>query len=331
VRRLLASLGLRTFAEAVGRTDLLRQRRTGDARADSLRVEPLLAAAGGRYEGEPVPAAGGGELGVRLLEDAAAALEGAALAEPAYEITTHDRAVGARLGGVIGKRFGSDPPPGRVRARFEGSAGQSFGAFLAAGVELDLQGEANDYVGKSMGGGRIVVKPPVGDAGNPVLVGNTVLYGATGGELYCAGLAGERFAVRNSGAVAVVEGVGDHACEYMTSGTVVVLGETGRNFGAGMSGGEAYVYDSTGAFPLRLNDDLVSCSRVRADSELRRLVERHLRYTRSELAAALLDAWETAVPSFWHVAPRADVASIEDEHEGTAAPRGAETEEATAG
>ena len=136
---------------------------------------------------------------------------GARLVEAAYEITNADRAIGARLGGAIAKAVGGVPPAGRVRARFEGSAGQSFGAFLTAGVELRLVGEANDYVGKSMSGGRIVVSPPRGDAGEPVLLGNTALYGATGGELFCAGAAGERFAVRNSGATAVVEGVGDHA------------------------------------------------------------------------------------------------------------------------
>ena len=153
------------------------------------------------------------------------------LVEPGYAITNADRAVGARLSGAIAREHGA--PAGRVRARFEGSAGQSFGAFLAAGVELSLVGEANDYVGKSMSGGRIAIAPPPGDVGDPCLVGNTVLYGATGGELYVAGSAGERFAVRNSGAVAVVEGVGDHACEYMTRGTIVVLGTHGRNLGAG--------------------------------------------------------------------------------------------------
>src|SRR5581483_7436121 len=139
-------------------------------------------------------------------------------------------------------------PPGRIRVRFTGSAGQSFGAFLSAGVELDLVGEANDYVGKGMGGGRIAIRAPEGDAGDAVLVGNTVLYGATGGELFCAGRAGERFAVRNSGADAVVEGIGDHGCEYMTNGTVAVLGPVGRNFGAGMSGGVAFIYDPAGDF-----------------------------------------------------------------------------------
>jgi glutamate synthase domain-containing protein 3 len=232
---------------------------------------------------------------------------------------------------VIGRRFGSQKPPGRVRARFEGSAGQSFGAFLAAGVELDLVGEANDYVGKAMGGGRIVIRPPDDDAGDAVLVGNTVLYGATGGELYCAGRAGERFAVRNSGAVAVVEGIGDHGCEYMTNGTVVVLGALGRNFGAGMSGGDAYVYDPAGELPLRLNDDLVVLGRVAGDTELRRLVERHARYAGSELAAVLLAGWDEVLGDFWHVRPRSDVAAIEDEHEGTGGRSAEEAEEATAG
>jgi glutamate synthase domain-containing protein 3 len=158
-----------------------------------------------------------------------------------------------------------------------------------------------------------------------------VLYGATGGEFYCAGRAGERFAVRNSGASAVVEGIGDHGCEYMTGGTVVVLGPTGRNFGAGMSGGDAFVYDPSGELPLRLNDDLVVLERVSGDAELRRLVERHARYTDSALAAALLATWDAAVAEFWRVRPRADVAAIEDEHEGTGGRAAEEAGEASAG
>jgi glutamate synthase domain-containing protein 2/glutamate synthase domain-containing protein 1/glutamate synthase domain-containing protein 3 len=330
-RELLAALGLRSFAEAVGRSDLLRGRSTGDTRADALDLAPLLAAPRGSYAAEGMPAAGGGELGERLARDAVPALEGPALVEPVYAVSTWDRAVGARLGGEIGRRFGADPPPGRIRARLTGSAGQSFGAFLAAGVALELVGEANDYVGKSMGGGRIAIRAPEKDAGDPVLVGNTVLYGATGGELYCAGRAGERFAVRNSGAVAVVEGIGDHGCEYMTNGTVVVLGEVGRNFGAGMSGGDAYVYDPAGTLPIRLNDDLVGLARVHADTELRYLVERHVRYTGSEHGAALLEVWDHALSDFWHVTTKAEVASIEEEHEGTGTGAVQETEEATAG
>ena len=320
VRGLLASLGLRSFEEAVGRVECLGRRERG-GRADLLDVAPLLARAGdgpSRFAGEELPRAAGGELGERLAEDARPALEGASIVEPTYAIRTDDRTVGARLGGIVAREHGASPPPGRVRARFEGSAGQSFGAFLAAGIALDLVGEANDYVGKSMGGGRIAIRAPEGDAGDPVLVGNTCLYGATGGELFVAGRAGERFAVRNSGAVAVVEGTGDHACEYMTNGTVVILGEPGRNLGAGMSGGETYVYDPRGVLELRLNGDLVVALPVGVHADaLRRLVERHHRYTGSALAAGLLERWPEPLSSFRRVAPKADVARLEDEHEGT--------------
>jgi glutamate synthase domain-containing protein 2/glutamate synthase domain-containing protein 1/glutamate synthase domain-containing protein 3 len=306
VREHLAALGLRTFADAVGRADLLRPRTTRERRAASLRLDAVLEKAPGGYGGAPQPTAEGGELGERLAADAAAALEEPRIVDVHYGITNRDRAVGARLGVAIGRRFGAAAPPGRVRARFDGSAGQSFGAFLAAGVQLELVGEANDYVGKGMGGGRIVVVPPPDDAGDPVLLGNTVLYGATGGELFCAGRAGERFAVRNSGAVAVVEGIGDHGCEYMTGGAVAVLGEAGLNFGAGMSGGVAWVLDPAGALPLRLNAELVAAERG-ADEDLRELLERHVRHTGSPRAAELLSRWHEAPTAFWRVAPRAEV------------------------
>ena len=203
---------------------------TGDARADSLDLSPLLrrpadADAPRRLRRAPSPIQRPrSELDARLLDDAFPTVwEGGDL-ELEYEITNADRTVGASLGGAIGLEFGELLPPGSVTARFTGSAGQSFGAFLADGVTLELVGEAQDYVGKGMGGGRIVVRPPADDAGDPVLAGNTVLYGATGGQLFVAGRVGERFCVRNSGATAVVEGAGDHACEYMTGGTVVILG-----------------------------------------------------------------------------------------------------------
>jgi glutamate synthase (ferredoxin) len=320
VRTHLAALGFRSFDEAVGRVDRLARSSRGGERAALLDLAPLLASPGDgpvRYAGEPQLRASGGELGERLAGEAHAALEGASIVEPAYAVCNDDRAVGARLGGLVARRFGTALPPGRIRARFAGSAGQSFGAFLAAGVQLELVGEANDYVGKSMGGGRIAIRPPEGDAGDPVLLGNTALYGATGGELFCAGRAGERFAVRNSGATAVVEGVGQHACEYMTSGTVVVLGSFGRNVGAGMSGGEIYVHDPEGVLPLRLNGDLVTAVSVRGGDELRRLLEKHVRHTGSERAQALLDRFAQALREFRHVVPKADVAAVEDEHEGT--------------
>jgi glutamate synthase (ferredoxin) len=313
VRHGLAALGLRTLEEAVARADLLRRKEAGTGRAALLRVEPLLRA-GGRYAGEPAPEPEGGELGELFAADAAPALAEARLVDLAYPISNRDRAVGARLGGRIGHAFGSHPPPGRVRATFEGSAGQSFGAFLAAGMKLTLVGEANDGVGKSMGGGRIAIAPPPDDVGDPVLVGNAALYGATGGELFCAGRAGERFAVRNSGAAAVVEGVGDHACEYMTGGTVVILGPVGLNLGAGMSGGEVYVHDRELELPLRLNEQLVVAGRLEGlgPQELRALLERHVRYTGSVRAAALLARWETEAGWFWRVAPRGSVEAPEN-------------------
>ncbi len=311
VRRGLAALGLRSLDEAIGRTELLRRRVAVGERAAALSLEPLLAARGGSFSGGRVPEPEGGELGELFAADGAPALAEARLVDLAYPISNRDRAVGARLGGRIGRRFGAHAPEGRVRARFEGAAGQSFGAFLAAGVKVTLVGEANDGVGKSMGGGRIAIVPPADDVGDPVLAGNAALYGATGGELFCAGRAGERFAVRNSGATAVVEGVGDHACEYMTGGTVVILGTAGLNLGAGMSGGVVYVHDRERRLPQRLNDKLVRADRVEGlgPEELRALLERHVRYTSSPRAADLLASWENEAGWFWRVAPRADTAA----------------------
>jgi glutamate synthase domain-containing protein 2/glutamate synthase domain-containing protein 1/glutamate synthase domain-containing protein 3 len=303
VRELLASLGLRTFSEAVGRGDLLRRKETTSRRAASLDLSPLLTGPQGAFTGERALASEGEELGTRLAEEAQPILAEERIVDVHYAVSNRDRAVGARLGVEIGRRFGSGAPPGRLRARFEGSAGQSFGAFLSAGVDFELVGEANDYLGKGMGGGRIVVVPPRNDDGDPVLLGNTVLYGATGGELFCAGRAGERFGVRNSGALAVVEGVGDHGCEYMTAGQVVVLGPVGLNFAAGMSGGVAYVLDPAGTLPLHLNGDLAVAERGASD-ELRDLVERHLRHTGSPRAARLLADWSSAAAAFWCVTPR---------------------------
>jgi glutamate synthase (ferredoxin) len=303
VRRHLASLGLRTFADAVGRADLLRRRETKERRAASLDVSALLRSRPGGFSGELQLETQGGKLGEQLLADGAPILDEEHIVELRYPIDSRDRAVGARLGVEIGRKFGRRPPPGQVRARFEGTAGQSFGAFLAAGAELELVGEANDSVGKGMSGGRIVVVPPPADAGDPVLLGNAVLYGATGGELFCRGRAGERFAVRNSGAIAVVEGVGDHACEYMTGGTVVVLGDVGLNVAAGMSGGEVYVLDGAARLPLRLNAGLVVAERAEGEG-LRILLERHLRHTGSTRAATLLEHWDESAPLFWRVVPR---------------------------
>jgi glutamate synthase (NADPH/NADH) large chain len=244
------------------------------------------------------------------------------------------------LSGEVARRFGhAGLAEGLISARFTGTAGQSFGAFLARGVTLDLVGDGNDYVGKGLSGGRVVVRQPPGSTRDPtqnILIGNTVLYRAIAGEAYFEGVAGERFAVRNSGAVAVVEGVGDHGCEYMTGGTVVVLGDTGRNFAAGMSGGIAYVYDPAGRFPTLVNavmvdletvapagpvdraDDLSRPSQrsvsvensgmgdaLRFDAErLRILIERHHLYTGSARARAILESWDESLAAFVKVTPK---------------------------
>jgi len=310
VRRHLAAVGLRSFDEAVGRADLL-QRRQADGRAGLLKLDGLLAPLHGealRYVGAEQPVAAGGELGERIAAERSAPA-------PRYRIRNDDRAVGARLGGALAKAGTEES----FHYRFEGTAGQSFGAFLSAGIEFVLDGEANDYVGKSLSGGRIVIRPPADDTGDPCLAGNTVLYGATGGELFLAGSAGERFAVRNSGATAVVEGVGSNACEYMTNGTVVILGPFGRNVGAGMTGGEAFVHDPTGVLDLRLNGQLVVAEGLDAVAaeRVRALVERHHDYTGSPKAARLLAEWPAAVVEFRLIRAKEEVGRIEAEAEGT--------------
>jgi glutamate synthase domain-containing protein 2/glutamate synthase domain-containing protein 1/glutamate synthase domain-containing protein 3 len=324
VRELLAGLGLRRLDDAVGRVDLLAQRRTGDDRADRLDLAPLLATGAEgdvprRFVATDPIQRPRSDLGDRVHQDAYPGLRDGGLVNLRYPIANTDRSVGARLGVAVGAAFGSRPPPGRARVEFEGTAGQSFGAFLAPGIDLRITGACNDYVGKGMGGGRIVIRPPADDAGAPVLVGNTALYGATRGELFCAGRAGERFAVRNSGATAVVEGVGDHGGEYMTGGSVIVLGPVGRNLGAGMTGGELFLYDPHGHALGQLNDELVLPHRP-DEFELvflRELVLAHAELTGSAVATEILDSWDRSVATFWRVAPRAEVAAIERAHEGT--------------
>jgi glutamate synthase domain-containing protein 3 len=222
-----------------------------------------------------------------------------------------NRTVGAMLSGRIAKRYGREGlPEGTIDIRFTGACGQSFGAFLAPGVSLTLTGDANDYVGKGMAGGRIVVKPPAKagyDWSKNAIVGNTVLYGATAGEAFLAGTAGERFAVRNSGAKAVIEGTGDHGCEYMTGGFVVVLGPTGRNFAAGMSGGFAFVLDEERQFHKRCNTAMVDLEQVTPETEgvdeLKRLLDDHARLTGSPKARQVLKDWPGVLKKFVKVFP----------------------------
>jgi glutamate synthase (NADPH/NADH) large chain len=232
-----------------------------------------------------------------------------------FEIRNYHRSIGARLAGEIARRHGNhgmrDTP---LDIRLRGTAGQSFGAWNVSGLNMTLVGDANDYVGKGMAGGRVVIYPPE-EASYVVreaaIIGNTCLYGATGGELYASGLAGERFAVRNSGATAVIEGAGDHCCEYMTDGVVVVLGRTGVNFGAGMTGGFAYVLDIERDFVDRYNHELIDIHRVAPESmeaylhHLHALIRQHVVHTGSEWGDTILDDYRTFLPKFWVVKPKA--------------------------
>jgi glutamate synthase domain-containing protein 3 len=315
VRKLLARLGLRTMAEAVGRTDLLRPRIPADHwKARSLQLDALLHAPDVPADAplhctQKQPYLLEDHLDHLLLKLAAPALERRERVRAELPIRNRNRSAGAMLSGEIAKRYGhAGLPPDTIEFRFRGSAGQSFGAFAAAGLTLRLEGDCNDYVGKGLSGGRLVIVPPQGAHFAPeetIIVGNTVLYGATGGEAYIYGMAGERFGVRNSGALAVVEGVGDHGCEYMTGGTVVVLGRTGRNFAAGMSGGIAYVLDEDGAFRVRVNPTMVALEDVKGEDQdtLRELVARYVAFTASTRAAAILRDWDQWLPRFVQVVP----------------------------
>jgi glutamate synthase domain-containing protein 3 len=320
MRGYLACMGARTLDEVVGRVEHLRIRDADDP-PGGLDVFPLIRKPRGdrRFTGVGVVARPVSTLGDRVFDAAWPAIENGERVELEYAIANTDRTVGARLGGAIGRRFGEAVPPGSAACTFDGAAGQSFGAFLAHGVHFRLRGEANDYVGKGMGGGRIVIVPPDGDAGDPWLVGNTVLYGATGGELFVAGRAGERFGVRNSGATAVVEGVGDHAAEYMTGGTIVVLGPVGENVAAGMTGGEVFIHDPGARIGNRMDRDLVE-SRALDDEaldRLYRLLERHRSLTGSAMAASILDDRDGRRHEFLHIVPRPDLEVIVRLQEGT--------------
>ncbi|NLV30402.1 MAG: glutamate synthase large subunit [Acidobacteria bacterium] len=316
VRELMAEMGFATLDEMIGRVDMLDIQESIDHwKAKGLDFSSI-------FYNPPVPGRVGRRclsrqdhgldqaLDYTLIDHAREALETGVPVGMKLPVRNTHRTVGAMLSGEIARRHGSAGlPDDTIRVHFSGSAGQSFGAFLAHGITLTLEGDANDYVGKGLSGGRIVVYPPGGSAFAPeesIIIGNVALYGATGGEAFFNGMAGERFAVRNSGAVAVVEGVGDHACEYMTRGTVVVLGETGRNFAAGMTGGLAYVLDENGTFGAtrcnRAGVDLVPMDA--ADTELvRGLVERHRELTGSPRAGRILGEWDSLAPKFVKVFP----------------------------
>jgi glutamate synthase (ferredoxin) len=313
VREVLALLGVRRLEEVVGRADLLEVRPTTGKPA-TVRLDRVLETALGRerrWAGETNdPPHTGGSLDEVVLQRLRFGAGGVMPLKIEVPVTNGDRAVGARVAGELARRFHGRPvPAGRIQVRYRGSAGQSFGAFCVEGLRLVLEGDANDYVGKGMSGGEIVLRPRRRDRTRAaVIAGNTCLYGATGGRAFFAGRAGERFAVRNSGAVAVVEGTGDHACEYMTAGVVVILGPTGRNLGAGMSGGLAFVLDEEGALGRRYNPELVTLDDTISFEEeewLRRLIALHCEATRSRRGREILAGWSDYRGLMRRVIPRA--------------------------
>jgi len=318
VRELMAQLGVRRLDELIGRTELLDMKKGVEHwKAKGLDFSrifamPSVPAEVARFHCETQDHGLEKALDNRLIELAQPALERGEKVLIETPIRNINRTVGTMLSHEIAKRYGHDGlPEDTIHIRFAGSAGQSFGAFLARGVVLDLVGDTNDYCGKGLSGGRISVQPSPKFRGEPsenIITGNVVLYGAIAGEAYFRGVAGERFAVRNSGARAVVEGVGDHGCEYMTGGAVVVLGTTGRNFAAGMSGGFAYVLDVDGEFARRCNPSMVDLEPLVPESEdeasVKRLIENHARYTNSKRASQVLEKWSEYRARFVKIFPK---------------------------
>jgi glutamate synthase (NADPH/NADH) large chain len=312
----MAELGFRNFDELVGRSDLLkRDEAVNHWKIRNLDLSDLTAFLPeakkfSLYRTEEQQHKLKGVIDHKLIEQAAPALDNQEAVTIHMSIKNTDRTTGAMLSGsIVGKYGGEGLPEGSVKVRFAGSAGQSFGAFLAPGVEFYLEGDTNDYLGKGLAGGRIIVVPPDGstfESDQNIIIGNTVLYGATRGEIFISGVAGERFAVRNSGATAVVEGVGDHCCEYMTGGQVVVLGKTGRNFAAGMSGGIAYVLDEEGDFDYYCNMGMVELSLVEDlndKKELSDIIAKHYEHTGSKTAEKILTNMDKYLERFIKVIP----------------------------
>ncbi len=315
VRGILASLGARKLEDVIGRTDMLRQVSRGSDFLDDLDLNPLLAQAdpGGharfctREGRNEVPET----LDAQMIGDAAALFSRGEKMQLQYNVRNTHRAIGTKLSSRITRQYGmTGLKPGHITVRLRGSAGQSLGAFAVQGLKLEVLGDANDYVGKGLSGATIVVRPAPSStlrSQDNTIVGNTVLYGATAGELFAAGQAGERFAVRNSGAVTVIEGCGSNACEYMTGGTVVILGAVGDNFGAGFTGGVAFVYDPDGRFEQRINPESLTWQRLSSahwEGVLRGLVERHVAETGSAYAARMLHDWARVSGQFWQVVPK---------------------------
>ena len=320
VREILASLGFRTLQEIVGRTDLLTQVSRGAEHLDDLDLNPLLVRADPTAKPPPYPRARTAvppSLDEDILKDAAALFERGEKMQLSYAVRNTQRAIGARVSSAIVRRFGkAGLAQDRLTVQLRGSAGQSLAAFGVQGLRIELVGEANDYVAKGLSGATLAIRPSphLKDPGAQALIGSTVLYGATSGYLFAAGRAGERFAVRNSGATTVIEGCGANGCEYMTGGEAVILGEVGPNFAAGMTGGMAWVWDDDGRLDDRLNPDSVVTSAVASpywEDRLKALVERHLAETGSPRAAELLSDWTAVLPRFVQVCPREMLARLE--------------------
>lgn len=320
-REWMAKLGVRSLEELVGRTELLEVLSGDTSKQGQLDLSPILSTEG-IPEDKPHTCQVSknapfdkGELAERMVADMLPAIEAAQGGEFSYDVTNCDRSVGARLSGEIATRHGNQGMAGNpLQLKLKGTIGQSFGVWNAGGLNMDLEGDANDYVGKGMTGGKLVVRPPVGSSfktQETSIVGNTCLYGATGGQLFAAGTAGERFGVRNSGAFAVVEGAGDHCCEYMTGGLITVLGKTGYNFGAGMTGGFAYVLDQENTFVDKYNHELVEIQRVSTErmepyrNHLRGVIEQHVAATDSAWGKQILEEFDDFIPRFWLVKPKA--------------------------
>ncbi|MGZ9809508.1 glutamate synthase large subunit [Pseudoroseicyclus sp. H15] len=323
VREILASIGARSLDDVIGRADLLTQVSRGSAHLDDLDLNPLLITVDGahqiRYDRNKPRNDVLDTLDAEIVKDAARFLQDGEKMQLEYAVQNTLRTIGTRTTSHIVKRFGmrNDLQPGHLTVKLKGSAGQSLGAFAVRGLKIEVSGDANDYVGKGLSGGTIVVRPQMASplvADENTIIGNTVLYGATDGYLFAAGRAGERFAVRNSGASVVIEGCGSNGCEYMTGGKAVILGSIGANFGAGMTGGMAYLYDPEGAAaPLINMDTLVTCP-VTVDhweAELRGLVEQHERETGSRKAAEILAHWESELPNFVQICPKEMLGKLE--------------------
>jgi glutamate synthase domain-containing protein 3 len=317
MRAIMAELGFRTVNEMIGRVDVLETDIALDHwKMKGLDLAMILAPAVKPHDAVDVYCTMKQDHGLdkaldnQIIELAQPAIKNGEKVHMELPVVNINRVVGTMLSHELAKaRQGKALPDNTVHIKLNGSAGQSLGAWLYEGVTIELEGDANDYVGKGLSGGRIIVYPPGNSsfvAEENIIAGNVVLYGATSGEAYFRGIAAERFCVRNSGATTVVEGVGDHGCEYMTGGRVVVLGETGRNFAAGMSGGVAYIWDRNGKFVNNCNPGMVDLEEVEADEdieELKTLIENHLRYTGSTVARGVLEKWDEALKQFVKVMP----------------------------